>query len=262
MRRVGRALAVLSAALLSSCGDGLLREMSRTLGDPAVALPVVSSFVVENRITLSWTSDANADQYVLQKALDAASPVYSVAYSGTARQFDDLNCTDQGRYLYRLAKTRGGKTFGPWDAVLGIGSAVCRDALEPNDAESAATPLTSTLAANLYYYSSIAQQNGAPFVQQDVDWYSVSVPPHRQANIVVTQDGLSGGSVNTWMHFYQKGMNPVQIVNNQAIAVKNSSDTATQTFFFKIYPIPTFFPSNGGGSLITYAVSLNSMTSF
>ncbi len=264
MKRTGFIfIALMMGLLFSSCsGDGLLHEMSRTLGDPDLVMPAVSSFVTENHIKLSWPADANADQYILQKALDATNPVYSVAYSGTGTQYDDMRCNDQERYLYRLTKTRGDRSFGPWDAVMGVASAVCRDALEPNDIESQATTLTSAFAANLYYYSSEAQQNGAVLVQQDVDWYSVSVPPHRQANIVITQDGLSTGSVNTWMYFYQKSFNPVQIVNNQAIVVRNYSDTATQTFLFKIYPIPSSFAVNGGGSLITYTVSLNSITSF
>jgi hypothetical protein len=262
MRRAGVVFAALAAVLLSSCGDGLLGEMSRRLGDPALQAPLVSSFVTENRIEVSWSADANADRYVLQRAADNANPIYSVVYSGEGTSYDDLNCTDQGRYLYRLVATRGEMAFGPADAAMGVASSVCRDLLEPNDTESRATPLASTLAANLFYYSSVAQQNGAPLIQQDADWYSVSVPPHRQANIVVTQDGLSGGSTNTWMYFYLKGSNPVQIVNNQAIAVANYSDTMTGTFLFKIYPIPSSFAVNGGGSLITYTVSLNSITSF
>ena len=262
MRRAVANLAALAAMLLSSCGEGLLGEISRKLGDPSLQAPVVSSFVTENRIVVSWSVDANADQYVLQRAADNASPIYSVIYFGGATRYDDVNCTDQGRYLYRLVETRGNMAFGPADAAMGVASSVCRDLLEPNDTESQATPLTSTLGANLFYYSSVAQQNAAPLVQQDADWYSVNVPPHRQANIVVTQDGLAGGSSNTWMYFYLKGSNPVQIVNNQAIAVTNYSDTTTGTFLFKIYPIPSSFAVNGGGSLITYTVSLNSITSF
>lgn len=261
MRRVVVFLAALAAMVLSSCGDGLLGEMSRKLGDPSLQVPSVSSFVMENRIEVSWSADPNADQYILQRAADSANPIYTVVYSGGATSYDDLNCTDQGRYLYRLVKRRGERSFGPTDAAMGVASSVCRDLLEPNDTESQATSLVSTLAANLFSYSSVAQQNGAPFVQQDVDWYSVSVPPHRQANIVVTQDGLSGGSMNTWMYFSLKGSNPTQIVNNQAIAVTNYSDT-TGTFLFKISPIPSSFAVNGGGSLITYTVSLNSITSY
>ena len=258
----GGPIVVLLAVVLSSCGSGLLTELSRTTGDPAVMSPVVSSFVTENQVIVSWPADGNADSYVLERAPDAGLPAFQRVYEGATTSYVDANCTDQDRYLYRLTKIRGNRGFGPSQAVMGVASATCRDALEPNDTEAQATPLISTLAANLYYYSSVAQQGGAPLVTQDVDWYSVVVPAHRQANIVVTQAGLAGGSTNTWMNFYLKGSNPVQIVNSQAIAVTNYSDTATATFLFKIYPIPSFFAVNGGGSLITYTVSLNSITSF
>jgi len=181
-------------------------------------------------------------------------------YAGTATRYLDTNCTDQERYLYRLTRTRGARSFGPTDVVMGVASAVCRDALEPNDTEAAATALSSTLVANLYYYSSLAQPAGTTLVQQDVDWYAVSVPAHRQASIVITQDNLLGGSTTTWMYFYLKGSNPVQIVNNQALSIPNYSDSAA-TFRFKIYPSPSSFTVGGGGSIITYAVSLHSITS-
>ncbi len=262
MRAGGPVAAVLAAMFLSSCGNGLLTELSRTTGDPTVTDPVVSSFVTENQVVASWPSDVNADTYMLERAVDAATPMFHTVYEGTGTSYIDTNCTDQGRYLYRLTETRGNRAFGPSEAVMGVASTTSRDALEPNDSEDQATPLTSTLAANLYYYSSVAQQGGAPLIVQDVDWYSVVVPAHRQANIVVTQAGLAGGSTNTWMNFYLKGSNPAQIVNGQAIAVTNYSDTSTATFLFKIYPIPSFFAVTGGGSLINYTVSLNSVTSF
>jgi hypothetical protein len=248
--------------LMCSCGDGFLPDAGRALGDPAVVAPAVTSFVKENYVEVSWPQDANADHYILQRAQDSATPIYAEIYTGSGTAYEDANCTDQGRYLYRMIRTRGTKSFGPSDAVMGVASAVSRDALEPNDSESEATTLTSTLAANLYYYSSVVQQNGAPMVEQDVDWYSVSIPPHRKANIVVTQDGLQGGSTNTWMYFYLKGANPAQIVNNQAIVITNYSDVSAMTFLFKIYPIPSSFAVNGGGSLITYTVSLNSIMSY
>jgi hypothetical protein len=252
----------LAAALAVSCGDGLLAEISRPLGDPRIESPEVSSFVTENCIGLSWSEDPCTDRYVLQRAEDAADPGFDTVYSGETPGYLDADCTDQGRYLYRLVKTRGSRSFGPSRSVMGVASLVCRDSLEPNDVEAAATSLSATLAANLYYYTSIAQPEGAPLVYQDADWYAVSVPPHRQANIVVTQDGLQGGSTDTWMYFYLKGANPQQIVNNQAIPVPNYSDTSTVTLRFKIYPVPSFFAQNGGGSLITYSVSLHSITSW
>lgn len=262
MKKTGLILVCLAVVWVSSCGDWLLLNMSRTLGDPGIGAPVVTSFVKENHVEVSWPQDANADQYILQRSQDGAVSSYAVIYAGSRTSYEDTDCTDQERYLYRLTRTRGTRSFGPSDAVMGVASAVSRDALEPNDMETEATPLTSTLAANLYSYSSVIQQNGTPLQAQDVDWYSVSIPPHRKANIVVTQDNLQGGSTNTWMYFYLKGTNPAQIVNNQAIVITNYSDVAATTFHFKIYPIPSSFAVNGGGSLITYTVSLNSIMSY
>lgn len=262
MNKAKLILIALAVALSSSCGDGLLQEMGRALGDPVIAVPIASSFIREDHVEVSWDQDPNTDQYCLQRALDGAVPVYTEVYTGSGTSYTDANCTDQGRYLYRLVRTRGTRSFGPSDAVMGVASAVSRDTLEPNDSEGQVTTLTSTLAANLYFYTSVVQQNGAPLVTEDVDWYAVTVPPHRQANIVVTQDNLQGGSTNTWMYFYLKGSSRMQIVNNQAIVVTNYSDTAAVTFLFEISPIPASFPANGGGSLITYKVSLNSITSY
>ena len=244
-----------------SCGGGLLDQMARVASDPFPQSPRVVSFVTENKIDVSWDLDKAAEQYVLERADDSLNPAFAVVYQGTGTSYSDTDCTDQCRYLYRLSKTRGGKTLGPSDFVMGVCSAVCRDALEPNDAEMQASVLTSTLAANLYYYTSFVHQNGAPLVHQDADWYAVSVPPHRIANIVVTQDQLAQGSGNTWMNFYQKGVNSVHIPNGNPITITNYSDVAAVTFLFKIYPEPTAFAANGGGSLISYTVSLDSITS-
>ncbi|MDA8426514.1 MAG: hypothetical protein M0Z80_10310 [Treponema sp.] len=259
------AAAAATVLCLVSCNAALLSDLARSVDDPTVVAPGVSSFVYENRIDVSWTADANADQYVVERAQDAAVPVWSAIYQGTGTSYTDTNVSDQGRYLYRLSKVRGTRTFGPSEAVLGIGSATCRDAFEPNDEEAEATAIGSasgsTLLASLWYYSSVYQQDGAVLTVQDIDWYAVSVPPNRTANIVVTQvsPALAGGSTNTWMYFYQKGMNPQQIVNSQTIPVTNYSN-ATATFLFKIYPVPTSFSANGGGALVNYTVSLDSIT--
>jgi len=252
--------AALCCLLAASCGGGLLSELGRPLGDPSTAAPAVASFIAENRVEVSWPVDVNTDQFILERAADAAALSFQAVYTGTDTTYTDTQCSDQERYLYRLTRTRGTRSFGPSEAVMGVASSVCRDSLEPNDQEAAATPLGSTLAANLYYYCSLAQPAGVSLVQQDVDWYAVSVPAHRQANIVVTQGSLAGGSVSTWMYFYLKGANPVQIVNNQAIPLPNYADQAV-SFRFKVYPVPSSFTVGGGGSLITYTISLNSITS-
>ncbi len=243
---------------LACCGDGLLDQMGRVLADPTPVTPHVASFESEYRIGVSWEPDEAAEKYVLEKADDAANPVYSVIYRGTATSFLDSDCADQRRYLYRLSKTRGDRLFGPSGHTVGIGSAACRDQLEPNDEESGATTLEYDRAANLYFYRSC---DGA--IVQDTDWYAVSVPPRRKANIVVTQNGLVGGAVDTFMYFYLKGSVPEVIVNNEAIPIANPA-YETRIFLFRISPNPDEFiadPTLAGGSFIDYVVSLLSITS-
>lgn len=253
-------LVALVSLLIDSCTDGLLTDMKRTLADPVVTAPAVTSFVHENRIDVSWSADPGAELYVLERALDAASPAYAVIYQGTATSYADTDCIDQGRYLYRLTKTRGNKIFGPSDAALGIASSVCQDSQEPDDSEDQAALLESTLAANLFYYSTIFQQHNAPLVKQDTDWYSVEVPANSTANIVITQiQPKLSGTANTWMYFYLKGQFEEEIVNSQPIPVANYSNVKT-SFLFRIRPIPSNFPANGGGSLVNYTVTLYSIT--
>lgn len=246
---------------LVSCKGGLLSDMDRSVADPILVAPSVISFLCENEIEVSWPADANADVFVLERADDAPAPAWSRVYAGAGTSYADRGVTGQGRYLYRLSKLRGERSFGPSEAVPGVASATCRDALEPDDEESEATPLASTLAANLFYYSFAFRPNGLPIIVQDLDWYAVTVPPNRTANLVVTQlsPALAGGSTSTWMYLYRKGMNPQQIVNNQAIPFTNYSNAAA-TFLFKIYPVPANFPADGGGAVVDYTVSLDSIT--
>ena len=241
---------------VASCGNGFLNQMGRVLGDPSPREPRVISFVTENQIDVSWDPDRAADEYVLERAEDSMSPSFAILYRGAATSWTETHCGDQSRYLYRLSMTRGDRLFGPSESVLGIGSAACRDELEPNDAESQATALEYDRAANLYYYRSFSGTE-----VKDEDWYSVSVPPRRTANIVVTQEGLAGGMVTTWMYFYLKSTVPAAIINSAAIPIVNNS-YETKLFLFMISPNPQEFisdPTLAGGSFINYCVSLVSI---
>lgn len=241
---------------VTSCGNSFLDQMGRVLGDPSPREPRVTSFVTEHQIDVSWDPDRAADEYVLERAEDLMSPSFAVLYRGTATSWTDAHCCDQSRFLYRLSMTRGDRLFGPTVSVLGIGSAACRDELEPNDAESQATELEYDRAANLYYYRSFSGTE-----VEDADWYSVSVPPRRTATIVVTQEGLAGGMVTTCMYFYLKSTAPAAIINSAAIPIVNNS-YKTKLFLFMISPNPQEFvsdPTLAGGSFITYSVSLVSI---
>ncbi len=248
--------AAFAVLLLGACGDGLLGELDRVADDPTVTAPAVVSFLDELSITVSWPADEAADEYVLERAEDAVAPSYAVAQRGTATTFVDTACADQRRYLYRVSAFKGTKLFGPSQPALGVGSATCRDSLEPNDAEDTATPLDYDRSANLYYYRSFA---GAEV--RDVDWYAVVVPPQRKANIVVTQVSPAPAGVATALIFYLKGTVPQPVINSLAIAVANPANES-RTLLFEISPDPdqvVLDPSLAGGSTIDYTVSLASI---
>jgi hypothetical protein len=251
-----RPAAVLAVLLAAGCADGLLAELDRVADDPTVTAPAVVSFLDELSISVTWPADPAADGYVLERADDAVVPSYAVVQRGGATAFVDTACGDQRRYLYRVSAFKGERLFGPSPAAFGIGSATCRDSLEPNDTEAAATILDYDCSANLYYYRSFA---GAEI--RDVDWYAVVVPPQRRANIVVTQVSPAPAGVATALIFYLKGTVPQPVTNSLAIAVANPANES-RTFLFEISPDPdrvVLDPSLAGGSTIDYTVSLASI---
>ena len=80
--------------------------------------------------------------------------------------------------------------------------------------------------------------------------------------IVVTQDGLGSGA-DSWMEYYLEGHVTETIINSNAIPVENYSYDE-KTFYFLISPKSSEFigePTLGGGGLINYRVSLNSIQS-
>ncbi len=243
--------------LLFSCTEGLLIDMERISSDPVVEVPRVVSFVEELTLEIAWDSDPGADKYILYKAEDALVPVYEILYQGTELSVTDTDITGEHRYLYALGKVRGTVLFGPSDPVLGIGSSVIRDSLEGNNTKDKATSLVWDLDANIYYYRS---NDGE--VIEDYDWYSISVPPRRKAMIIVTQNGLGSGS-DSWMNYYLEGHVTETIVNSNAISVENYS-YEEKPFYFLISPNSSEFignPALGGGGLINYRISLNSIES-
>lgn len=254
-RKDGAAAALLAAWMASGCAPGLLDALSRTADDPEVAAPRAVSLKTENRIDVSWDADPGADAYVLERAADAAGPVYVEVYRGGGTSYADLALEDQGLYLYRLTKTRGARAFGPSDPVLGVYSSVRGDEHEPNDTEAAATELAHDRLSNLYFYRS---RTG--LTVQDEDWYSVFVPARRKALIVLSYDAADD---QTYLYFYEAGRTPEPVVNGQAIEIYNA-EYAARTFRFKIYALGDAFvadPTLSGGRLLDYSVSLYQIVS-
>ena len=248
---------IVFSLIMLSCSEGLLGNMLRVTTDPFVVEPDVVSFEKEETIKITWDADPGADEYILYKAEDALTPVYEILYQGTQLSLTDTDVTGEHRYLYTLGKVRGTVLFGPSDPTLGVGSNVIQDNLEGNNVKEKATTLVWDLDANLYYYRS---NDGEEI--EDLDWYSISVPPRRKAMIVVTQDGLGSGA-ESWMNYYLEGHVTVTLINSNAIPVENYS-YEEKTFIFLISPNSSEFigdPTLGGGGLINYRVSLNSIQS-
>lgn len=254
------ALAAILAIALASCGSGALDSMERSAGDPTIVAPSVLSFAAERSISLSWPADPCADEYLLESASgSAAIPAYSVAYRGTGTNYREEGCVDQSLHLYRLSKMRGDRQFGPSASVLGVGSATCKDAWEPNDTADRATDLGYEKDVNLYYYRSYGGLE-----VQDEDWYSLKVPPRMVAYVVVTQTNPQlSGTTTTWMRFATPGQVSTPVNNGVLIALTNYAYTE-RTIAFEIFPEAADFIGSGGaqgGSLIDYTLRLDRIDS-
>jgi len=248
-------VAAFAAIALAACGGGSLDSLGRAAGSPRPVTPSVSSFQAEGCISVAWPEDPCADEYLLEAASgSSASPAYSTVYRGAATDFRLSGCAAESLFLFRLVEVRGERAFGPSAPALGVGSGTCEDPWEPNDSAEVAAELGYEKAANLYYYRSYGGLE-----VQDVDWFSVRVPPRMKAYIVVRQlQPLLSARLTTWMRFAVKGQSPIEIVNGQPIAVANYS-YSEQTIRFGIFPWPADFLGAGGpqgGCLVDYTVHI------
>ena len=178
-------------------------------------------------------------------------------YQSTDTSYTHLDCGDDIRYLYTLGKIQGQQLFGPSEPVLGVGSSVCRGEHEENDGKKLAVQLLSGLTANIYYYQ---DSNGNNI--EDIDWYSITIPPHMRANILIVQTSFLGdSSENSPMFFYLEGSDPYPIVSDATNPVENLTNEE-KTYLFRVSPDPSEFVSNpdlSGGALIDYKVTLHSI---
>lgn len=255
------ALVALHCALvlsLSSCTAGVLGDFLRTSDDPTIESPTVVSFATENAISISWSADPAADEFILQRAEDSKTPTFATIYQGADLTYTDSGLPSEKCYLYRLIKTRGSRTFDPSGAVFGVSASVRKDEFESNDTEDSATFLESDCISNMNYYKSYS---GAELI--DVDWYYVAVPPKRKAlvNINEVYNPLSGNA--THYRVLIPGREWDYVVQNINFELENPSN-ATQNMLLKIYPDPDHFSLTGGvgGQMVTYKISLNSIVQY
>lgn len=254
-------LLVFMAAYFSSCYDNVFNEeLFRTMDDPFYDVPEADSLTTEHTIYLSWKADDASDTFFLMRSFDVASPDWACVYAGNATAYTDKNLSANSKYIYRLDKTRGEKYFEGAGYCYGWSSGTRKDYCEPNDTEQTATFLEYDRICNLPCTGFVTGQK--EFL--DEDWFYVTIPPMRQAEIVIGQHNLEDTSAGakTNLRIQVAGLESQSVKHLVAYPIKNAS-YETRDFYFKIFPERTSLSSgNSFCTVIEYTVSLNQIIKY
>lgn len=249
-------LVFVSLFLYSSCSNNSFEEiLFRTIDDPFFDVPEVDSGLVENTIFIQWQEDEACDCFYLMKSHDQKELKFSCVYKGDNNSFIDSNCESDNCYIYRLDKKRGNKYFMGENYSYGYSASCRKDSCEPNNTEKEATHLEYDVNCNL----SCIQLITDGFLFNDVDWFYVSLPPKRSAEIIVSQKGLANANVgsDTNLKIQKAGSVEEAITEKTPIYITNTSDK-TSNLYFKIFLNNTaLFEGNANNAVIEYTVSLN-----
>ena len=244
-----------------SCYNNVFNEvLFRTTADPFDDTPVADSLSKEHTVYLSWNKDDAADKFYLMRSFDTVPLDWSCVYEGTATSYTDINLNDNEKYVYRLDKKRGSELFEGQNFGYGWSSETVRDSFEPNDRREDAVFLEYDRTCNLPCVGFVT--NNEDFL--DEDWFYISVPPMRRADIIVGQSNLEqspvGASTNLRIQLFGLGSQPVK--HQEAFTIDNGS-YETKIFYFKIFPERTSLSSgNSFCTVIEYTVSLNQLTKY
>ncbi len=230
---------------------------SRTRPMPYGEAPYADGFRWDGNIYLQWSEDEGADTYILQRRFDNISGFDSwiTVKELTDTQYLDqtVNAAQSGRYEYRLDKRRNGEIH-KWDneTTLAVAAQTEEDKHEPNNRREESTLIEVYREANVYHYG----YNDTRTLT-DMDWYKVSIPAGKIANIAVIYDNESH---DEYFRLYQTGHATESIVHNNAFQIKNDS-LIQQYVSFAIQPDPIKFLTNGsGGSTVSYTIRWVSIT--
>ena len=233
--------------LFISCENPTFALLTRSTNDPFFDVPAVNSFRTEKRIYVSWQQDEGTDIYVLMRAVDDSYKIYKQVYRGENCFYTDTDIEVSQRYLYRLDKIRGKKYFKGNKNGYGVYSNLINDEYEDNNVIERATYLEYACLANIYCYR-FTDGN----YLEDEDWYTVRIPPRRQAQIVINEADLSTGQPVSF--YVSNPMVQSDIKPNQNISfdIKNTSEK-TKSIAFKVYPDRSKF---SGGMIKSYEIRL------
>lgn len=249
--------------ILTSCYNNAFNEvLFRTTEDPFDDSPVTDSLSIEHTIYLSWKEDEGSDNFRLMRSVDQNILSFSCIYEGKDTSYTDTEITSGNRYIYRLDKIRGTKIFEGKTYGYGFSSDCRRDSSENNDTEKDASFLEYDLICNIPCVRYITNNN----TYLDSDWFYISIPPRRTAEIVINQQNLPNANATTGaqtnLNIQVAGRASTTVRQNIATIIQNTS-FKTQTFYFKVFPETTgLFPSNNQTAVIEYIVSLKKIENY
>lgn len=250
-----------SIFLASSCSQNEFDDLLfRTAEDPFCDTPEADSLSLEHTVYLSWKEDDAADNFYLMRSFDAISLDWICVYEGKSTSYTDTNLIDNEKYIYRLDKTRGAKCFEGKKYGYGWSSGTIRDYCESNDVPEDAAFLEYDRICNLPCVGFVTDNKEI----LDEDWFYVTVPPMRQADIIVGQHNLTNTTLGaeTNLRIQLSGLESQSVRHQVAYQIQNSS-YETKNFYFKVFPERTSLSSgNSFCTVIEYTVSLNQITKY
>lgn len=251
----------LNSLLFISCMNNTFYDVIfRTPQDPFYDTPSADSMKLEHTVFLEWNNDPAADTFRLMKSFDQNELSFECIYEGTENSYIDTELLDSCKYVYRLDKVRGSKIFKGNTYAYGWSSDCRKDNYESNDLEQNASFLEYDLICNLPCAGFITDSKEI----LDEDWFYVTIPPMRQADIIVGQHNLSDSrtGAETNLRIQLAGLESQNISHQIAYAIKNTS-YETKNFYFRIFPEKTYLASgNSFYTVIEYTISLNQIIKY
>lgn len=254
-------LILIPLIFFSSCYHAPFEDvLFRTTQDPFYDTPQADSLSLENTVFLNWKEDDAADEFCLMRSFDGPELNFNCIYKGKETSFKDTYMSEGDLYIYRLDKIRGSKYFEGKSYAFGYASNCRNDECEDNNTQEKSTFLEYDRICNLPCVS----YNTENHIDLDEDWYYISIPPRRTAEIVIGQANLIGNAAknaptNLMIQIVGKASEPV--THQKAYQIQNTSNE-TKTFYFKIYPKTTGLFSSNKIFVIEYKVSLNQIINY
>lgn len=217
--------------LLVSCEDKLSDLVFREFKDPfPEKVKTESVYSSTPFVRISWSEDKNADEYLLYRAADSATPVFKLIYKGEDLSFEDPTVSDNVKYLYRLNKKRGDKEF-VFD-VYGGSYILSGTTVHTNYTEDKAIHLYSseanTISDATYLY------NGK--TERQKHWYKIKVPSNFKARYKITQTvptGVTtGGDTNLKYFIKDESSTETIIKQDENIEIINSGNIDKDIYFY------------------------------